>query len=102
MAETVNTPSMGQRLTWSFDIHKSFKHKQEPINGVDSTEIDLVRVYQLVLPYGAPFEETYVVLDEIKAEIKKIEVIAKEQEAQRKAATESKEMDVDIEESSIS
>ena len=96
-AEAKTVQSIGQRLTWSFDITKPFKHKQE-----DGTEVDLVRIYQIVLPYGAPFEETYTVLDEAKAEIQKIEVIAKEQEAQRKAAAEEKEMAVDIEESSIS
>ena len=94
--ENSEVKTIGQRLTWSFDLAKPFKHKQE-----DGTEIDLQRVYQVVLPYGAPFDETYTVLDEIKAEIQKIEAIAKEQAAQQAAAaaasTEVSEPTVDVE-----
>ena len=90
-------PSVGQRLLWSFDVVKPFKHKQE-----DGTELDLQRVYQFILPYGSPFEETYAVLDEIRAGVQKIEVISKEQEAQKQADVNTDlPTEVDVEDTGV-
>lgn len=91
MAENV-----GQRLIWSLDIVKPFKHKQE-----DGTELDLQRVYQLVLPYGAPFDETYSVLADMLAEIKKLEQISKDQAAKIEAEKAAKETQIATEESAV-
>ena len=92
-------PQVAQRLIWSLDTVRSFKHKDE-----SGKEMDLQRVYQLVLPYGAPFDEVYSVVDELINEIKRIEVISKEQaakaQAEAQAEKEEKEKTMDTEEAS--
>ena len=93
MAENTN---VGQRLIWSIDVAKAFKHKQE-----DGTELDLQRVYQLVLPYGAPFDETYSVLADLLAEVKKLEQISKDQAAKLEAEKAAKEKQITTEEAAI-
>jgi len=90
-AEQPVKPLIGQRLAWSFDIVKAFKHKQE-----DGTEVDLQRVYQLVLPYGAPFEEIYTVINELKEELQAIEIKTKEQAAKLAAEAEAKQAEADV------
>ena len=93
--EQGNNP-VGQRLIWSLDLAKTFKHKQP-----DGTEVDLQRLYQIVLPYGAPFEEAYAVIEEFVTELKRIETVTKEQAAAAKAEQEAKAAQVATEEASV-
>jgi hypothetical protein len=94
-----NKNTIGQRLVWTLDLPREFKQKQQ-----DGTEVDLQRLYQLVLPYGAPFEEIYPVLEDMLAEVKRLEVISKEAVAKAQAENArvqaEKEAMVDIEEAS--
>lgn len=94
--------NIGQRLVWTLDVPRSFKHKQE-----DGSEVELQRLYQLVLPYGAPFDEIYPVIEDMLAEVKRLEQLSKEAAAAKaqaeKEAKESKtqEAQIDLEESSV-
>jgi len=98
--------NIGQRLVWTLDVPRSFKHKQE-----DGSEVELQRLYQLVLPYGAPFEEIYPVLEDMLAEVKRLEQLSKEAAAKAQAEKEAKESktqeaqvdleDINVEEGSV-
>lgn len=88
--------NIGQRLVWTLDVPREFKHKQE-----DGKELDLQRLYQLVLPYGAPFEEIYPVLEDMLAEVKRLETISKEAAEKARLEKETKEAQVDIEDTSV-
>jgi hypothetical protein len=94
MAEVNN--KIGQRLVWTLDLPREFKHKQE-----DGSELDLQRLYQLVLPYGAPFEEIYSVLEDMVSEVKRLESISKEAAAKAQAEKEAKEAEEAVVEASI-
>lgn len=87
---------IGQRLVWTLDLPRVFKHKQD-----DGSEIDLQRLYQLVLPYGAPFEEIYSVIEDMLAEVKRLEQLSKDSAEKAKAEKEAKEAEVDLEEGSV-
>jgi len=98
MAEVNN--KIGQRLVWTLDLPREFKHKQE-----DGSEIDLQRLYQLVLPYGAPFEEIYSVFEDMVSEVKRLEAVSKEAAAKAQAENtrvqEAKEAEEAIVEASV-
>lgn len=98
MSETrvAETKNIGQRLVWTLDVPRVFKHKQE-----DNSEVELQRLYQLVLPYGAPFDEIYPVIEDMLAEVKRLEQMSKEAAAKAQAEKEAKEAQVDLEEGSV-
>lgn len=87
---------IGQRLVWTLDLPREFKHKQE-----DGKEIDLQRLYQLVLPYGAPFEEIYSVIDDMLTEVKRLEQLSKDAAEKARLEKEAKEAEAEIVEASI-
>jgi len=82
----VGHPQVGQRLVWTLDFPREFKHKQD-----DGSEVELQRLYQLVLPYGAPFEEIFAVIEDMVSEVKRLEAVSKEAIAKQKAEQEAKE-----------
>jgi hypothetical protein len=58
------------------------------------------------LPYGAPFDEIYLVLEDMLAEVKRLEVISKEavakaQQEKEKQEQMNMEAQVDIENTSV-
>jgi len=95
MAETQVSKQIGQRLVWTLDLAREFKQKQQ-----DGTEVDLQRLYQLVLPYGAPFEEIYPVLEDMLTEVKRLEVLSKEAVAKAQAEKEKQEAEEAVVEAS--
>ena len=90
--------TIGQRLVWTLDLPKTFKHKQDTTSG-DGSEVELQRLYQLVLPYGAPFEEIHAVMEELLAEVKRLEEVSKEQAVKLAAENAAKEEQVAVDES---
>jgi hypothetical protein len=93
----VTAPSVGQRLMLTFDAVKPFTHKQE-----DGTELKLQRVYHFNVPYMSPYGEVYQVIDEIREEVKRQEIVTKENAAKLESEKIAKEKELAAQEASIS
>lgn len=77
---------IGQRLLYTLDSYKSFKYK----DGEEEKEGQ--RQYSLDIPYGAPYEEVYSVLEEFVQTIKENEKQAKERAEAEKLQKEKGEV----------
>lgn len=82
---------VGQRLMWTFDFSRTFKQKQQ-----DETEVELTRLYHIDLPYGAPFEEAYDVLEQAIKKLKELEELTRKQAEESKKKGEPEEVDVEL------
>ena len=69
----------GSRGTLILDYGRKFTLK------VEEKDQEFLRVYNIIIPLGAPFEEIYKVLEEMQADIKKMEAKSlEEKKAQEK------------------
>ena len=93
MAEDVK---LGQRLLLCFDNVKSFTHKTD-----DGQSMELQRVYHLDVPYGAPYEEVFAVLEEFVQTIKENEKISKERAAKELEAQKEAQSNTSVEDTSV-
>lgn len=66
----------GQRVLFTVDVFKTVKIKD------GDKEQEIQRMYQLVLPYGVPFEEVYEAINVMTDEVKKLEEANKERAKQ--------------------
>lgn len=82
---------VGQRLMWTFDFSRTFKQKQQ-----DGSEVELTRIYHIDLPYGAPFEEVYDVLDQAVKKLKELEELSKKQAEESKKKEEEPAIDIEL------
>lgn len=73
--------TVGQRIMLTLDCVRVFTQKDE-----SGSDVQLQRVYHLNLPYGAPYEEVYSVLEEFVQNIKETEKASKERAAKEEAA----------------